>query len=111
MEENNDRICTRNFCIPNLIGIISLIVALLIGLPSLYYQIQESENSDPDAKNKIICPNGDIYYGKLTKDKLKTGEGVLKYYNGDKYEGNFKDDMKHGQGIYYYKNGDKYEGG
>ena len=35
---------------------------------------------------------------------------ILKYSNGDKYEGEFKNGIREGYGIYYYSNGDKFEG-
>jgi len=34
----------------------------------------------------------------------------MKYYNGNKYEGNWKDDMFYGSGKLTYKNGSSYDG-
>ncbi len=38
------------------------------------------------------------------------GYGVMRYANGDRYEGDFKNGKQSGDGTYYWVNGDKYEG-
>ena len=34
----------------------------------------------------------------------------MEYFNGDIYDGFFKNDMKSGEGVMDYANGDRYEG-
>lgn len=53
--------------------------------------------------------NGDLYEGGLYQ-LLRSGNGKLTLANGDVYQGNFKENMPSGQGTYYYFNGDIYEG-
>ncbi len=43
-------------------------------------------------------------------DDKKNGSGVLRYDNGDVYEGQWKNNQRNGKGIYHYKNGDVFEG-
>lgn len=38
------------------------------------------------------------------------GLGVLKFPNGDVYEGQFKNSKRNGYGVYKYTKGDVYEG-
>lgn len=40
----------------------------------------------------------------------KNGKGIMKYTNGDKYEGSWRNGMRNGEGTYLYYNGDKYFG-
>lgn len=35
---------------------------------------------------------------------------MIKYINGDIYDGNWKDDKKNGNGVYKWKNGNVYKG-
>ena len=41
---------------------------------------------------------------------MKNGKGILKFNNGDIYDGDWRDDEKNGKGIYQFSNGDSYEG-
>ena len=54
--------------------------------------------------------NGDIYDGHWKKDKKRHGKGILKYDNGDIYDGYWKDNVRDGKGIMKLKNGDIYDG-
>ena len=61
-------------------------------------------------ENKIITfKNGDIYEGQVSNDRLPHGKGTLKSSIGI-YEGEFKNGKKEGKGIVKYSNGDVYEG-
>ena len=53
--------------------------------------------------------NKNKYYGEFSDEKMD-GFGVLNYSNGDKFEGSFKNDLKDGFGIYSWADGDCYEG-
>ena len=41
---------------------------------------------------------------------INEGKGVFYYFNGDRYEGDFKNWKKEGKGIYYCNNGDRFMG-
>ena len=57
---------------------------------------------------KMVCDEGH-YYGE-TLNGVRSGNGILYYNNGLRYEGDWKDGMRSGRGILLYPNGDKYEG-
>ena len=83
-------------------------------------QINESANNNKN--NKIININSEvkekIFQGKTNKGKYigqlingkREGRGIIKWDNGDIYNGEWKDDKKEGKGIYCYNNGQRYEG-
>jgi len=48
-----------------------------------------------------------VYDGQWLNDKLH-GFGILKWYNGDRYEGQFSNNIKTDNGILYFSNGDIY---
>ena len=41
---------------------------------------------------------------------MKHGVGILKFSNGDSYQGQFVKDQFHGKGTYNYANGDVFTG-
>ena len=41
---------------------------------------------------------------------MRHGFGVMYYYNGDRFEGEFKNNRQDGKGIMYYNNGEIKEG-
>lgn len=43
-------------------------------------------------------------------DGLPHGMGILKWFDGNRYEGEFKYGKIEGTGTYYYKNGGNYTG-
>jgi hypothetical protein len=51
--------------------------------------------------------NGDHYEGGF-KDDHMNGMGTFFYADGGKYVGSWMDDMKNGQGVLSYPNGDRY---
>ena len=53
---------------------------------------------------------GDVYEGDINKEFQREGKGMMKFANGDKYEGQWAEDNMHGQGEYRCKNGDYYKG-
>lgn len=40
-----------------------------------------------------------VYFGELNENGMKHGKGVVFYYNGRSYEGNFSNDLKEGKGY------------
>ena len=55
------------------------------------------------------------YEGEVDEKKVPNGEGCLEFPGNDDmerqiYEGGFKDKMAHGKGIMRWRNGDKYDG-
>ena len=66
-----------------------------------------------EGRGIIRWDNGDIYNGDWKNDK-KEGKGIYCYNNGQRYEGDWIEDKKEGRGIYYWNNsefqGDRYEG-
>ena len=87
-------------------------------------EIEDKIKSDLQYKGVWPWPSSsiisnEVYYGKIKKNRSKYGKydrhdtegvGIMKYKNGDVYEGNWKDDKRDGTGTITYKNGDKYEG-
>lgn len=62
---------------------------------------------------KINYPNGDIFTGDITiiNDTIfLKSRGILKYKNGDVYDGEFIYNVPHGQCVYKFKNGNVYIG-
>lgn len=60
-------------------------------------------------KGTYTCKNGTIIKGQWNKNQL-TGQVVINYSDGDKYNGKVKYNRKNGQGTYVFANGDKYKG-
>lgn len=58
----------------------------------------------------IKYPNGDIFKGPLTKEKIPNGIGEYFFANGDIYKGEFKNGGICGRGELRFVNGDIYEG-
>jgi hypothetical protein len=57
----------------------------------------------------IEWKNGDRYDGAMTSGK-KHGRGTFVWANGQRYEGEWADDVINGAGVLHYTNGDRYEG-
>jgi hypothetical protein len=52
-----------------------------------------------------------VFIGSLNRDGMKEGAHcVVRYHNGDVYEGKYVNDQREGSGRYCYANGDVYEG-
>ncbi len=54
--------------------------------------------------------NDAIYYGQTREGFEREGLGVMVYFSGRMYEGNWKKDMRTGQGREVFNNGNLYEG-
>jgi len=52
----------------------------------------------------------DEYVGETSGKGKREGQGILKFKDGDLYEGGFKDGKMHGKGRYKLADGDVYEG-
>jgi hypothetical protein len=50
------------------------------------------------------------YEGEFSNNDLTASKGIMKYKNGEIYEGGFINGKKHGFGIYKWKDGSFYEG-
>lgn len=61
-----------------------------------------------DAK-VVKYKNGDVYDGEWSK-RAPNGHGTMTYANGDKYEGNWVNGLQTGEGVFTYSNGGKYTG-
>jgi len=57
----------------------------------------------------IAWTNGDRYEGTMVAGR-KQGKGIFTWGNGQRYDGEWTDDMINGKGTLYYTNGDRYEG-
>lgn len=57
----------------------------------------------------IKYQNGDKYDGEWDDD-MRNGKGTLIYKNGGSYQGDWVNDKRHGSGVNKWPNGDKYEG-
>ena len=73
-----------------------------------------NENIENLEKNFRIFDEISFFEGRINYDgidfKCKAGKGIMKYKNGDIYEGEWKKDFREGKGIMKYKIGDIYEG-
>ena len=65
-------------------------------------------------KNFKTFQEENFYEGKVNNKgldiKCKEGKGIMKYYNGDEYEGEWLNDQKNGKGTMKYNDGLKYDG-
>ena len=48
---------------------------------------------------KIKKYKNGVYFGQLSEDQKKDGVGIVFYYDGRLYEGEFGNDLKHGKGY------------
>jgi len=55
-------------------------------------------------------PNGNVYEGQFLNGK-RSGNGIMKFANGDVYNGMWKNDqMNDVEGLYTFENGNEYKG-
>ena len=78
--------------------------------PSKGTYIGNVKDNQRHGKGIMKYNNGDIYDGHWKKDKKRHGKGILKYNNGDIYDGHWKDNVRDGKGIMKFKNGNIYDG-
>ena len=53
--------------------------------------------------------NGDSYNGEWNDDK-RSGHGIYQFATGNRYKGGWKDNVQYGRGVMMYRNGDSCEG-
>jgi len=58
----------------------------------------------------IKYPTGDTYTGQVDSNAQRNGKGILKWANGDIYDGRWLADMAHGKGKYTWADGREYDG-
>ena len=69
-----------------------------------------SNKTSPHLEKQIIkYTNGNRYEGEI-KTGLRHGYGVYHYHNGDRYEGWWENNIKKGVGTFFYKDGSLYVG-
>jgi hypothetical protein len=76
------------------------------GIKNYYYMLDENENGVYEGEfnnNPYFAEEGGEEY-------IREGKGIMRYTNGDVYDGKWDDDYKHGHGIMTYANGDVYTG-
>lgn len=71
--------------------------------------------ADPYAelKDRVIKTDTFTATGKLSLDSISgamTGEGVIEWANGERYEGSMAAGKKHGKGAFVWRDGQRYEG-
>jgi len=74
-------------------------------------------NAAPDAyaesKDRVIKTDTFTATGKLSLDRSSgamTGEGLIEWVNGDRYEGAMLAGRKHGKGVFTWQDGQRYDG-
>ena len=60
--------------------------------------------------NKKIQFNEAEYNGEVNTNNQPHGKGIMKFNNGEIYEGLFDNGVRHGKGIYFWPDGKKYDG-
>lgn len=57
-----------------------------------------------DVKRNISYENGDYYEGEVENDDIRSGKGMLKYKNGNVFNGNFTKNLRDGHGTLNFFN-------
>lgn len=87
----------------------------VIRFPEGRYEGNVNETGDPEGEGSLEFPGNDemkrqIYEGNF-KAKKAHGFGIMRWHEGDKYEGEWKDGLRCGKGYYFSKQDNaKYEG-
>lgn len=71
--------------------------------------VQDNISGEMTGEGVIQWLNGDRYEGAMLAGK-KHGKGMFIWRNGQRYEGEWANDMINGRGVLHYANGDRYEG-
>lgn len=71
--------------------------------------VQDKVSGEMTGEGVIQWINGDRYEGAMLAGK-KHGKGVFTWRNAQRYDGEWANDMINGRGILHYANGDRYEG-
>jgi hypothetical protein len=51
-----------------------------------------------------------LYIGQLNSTNKRDGKGIMFYFNGRRYEGDWQEDVRHGRGYEIHPNGNIYNG-
>ena len=70
---------------------------------------RSGSNETTNGVGVMKYPDGNEYNGEF-EDNKKHGHGVYKIADGRSYEGEYRDDMKHGHGVFKWADGNSYEG-
>lgn len=74
-----------------------------------YSGYYNTEKEKPEGKGIMKYINGDVYDGDW-ENGVRQGDGIMKYYTGDVYDGEWVNGEKCGEGIFTWKDGRKYDG-
>lgn len=59
---------------------------------------------------KISYSNGDVYTGTISTELHPNGKGMMQFFNGNSYDGDWRDGIMYGEGFFKWTNGAEYEG-
>lgn len=80
---------------------------VVIRYPEGRYEGEVNADGDPEGFGVLEYPGNDehermVYEGEF-KAKKAHGKGLMKWREGDKYEGDWIDGLRHGKGTYFSK--------
>jgi hypothetical protein len=80
---------------------------VVLRFPEGRYEGEVDGNNIPDGQGSLEFPGNDelerqLYEGGF-KAKKADGKGILRWTQGDKYEGDFENGLRHGKGSYLSK--------
>ena len=71
------------------------------------YEGEVNSSGDPEGSGSLEYPGNDEFLRQLYEgdfvNKKAHGKGMMRWNQGDKYEGEWKDGLRHGRGIYFSK--------
>lgn len=80
---------------------------VVIKYPEGRYEGEVNEDGDPEGQGVLEYPGNDeherMYYEGGFKAKKAHGKGLMKWREGDKYEGDWVEGLRHGKGTYFSK--------
>ena len=81
--------------------------AVVIKYPEGRYEGQVNADGDPEGEGILEYPGNDEHermsYEGGFKAKKAHGKGLMKWREGDKYEGDWVEGVRHGKGTYFSK--------
>ena len=84
-------------------------VRMMFPEEGMYVGYLKDDGKKRHGKGVLKYKNGDEYQGEWVDDERK-GKGTMIYNNGDQYQGQWENNMRNGKGVILYKNNDQYEG-
>lgn len=99
---------TQPAAAPLFVPAVAPAVAVMASLPATSSQPASAANEEITLKTASFTASG-----KLTVDSVSgamTGEGIIQWLNGDRYEGSLRGGKKEGKGIFTWGDGRRYEG-